>query len=285
MIIGNRILLLLMYLPGFMCSCSQEENASIDMENVYPWCIVAFDSLERSPSQRIELLQELGFNKWAYDWDKDHLDNMEADLSQAQGNQIEIFSMWLWLNAKRYSLGRLSDMNENMFTILEKLELETRLWLSFSNNFFKDLSHDQALGLAVEMISFIHSKATEIGCKIELYNHGGWFGNPDNLIQIIEALPDLNLQLVYNFHHAHQDLEAYVDIIKKIAPHLASVNINGMRKEGPKILTVGAGDYEKDMVTLLKKNGFNGPWGILGHIKNEDVKVVLERNIAGLKAW
>jgi len=66
--------------------------------------------------------------------------------------------------------------------------------------------------------------------------------------------------------------------------HLAAVNLNGMRKEGPKILTIGEGDYEKNMIKLLLDAGFKGPWGVMGHIENEDVKKVLERNIAGLKS-
>jgi hypothetical protein len=36
------------------------------------------------------------------------------------------------------------------------------------------------------------------------------------------------------------------------------------------------------MIKQLLDQGFNGPWGILGHIKTEDVQKVLERNIDGL---
>ena len=46
------------------------------MDNLYPWCIVAFDSLERSQSERINMLNELGFSKYAYDWRDEHLDDM-----------------------------------------------------------------------------------------------------------------------------------------------------------------------------------------------------------------
>ncbi|MDO9634058.1 MAG: hypothetical protein Q7J05_03315 [Paludibacter sp.] len=55
-----------------------------------------------------------------------------------------------------------------------------------------------------------------------------------------------------------------------------------MKQEGPKILPIGKGDYESEMINLLMKEGFDGPWGILGHIESEDVKKVLERNIEGL---
>jgi hypothetical protein len=67
-------------------------------------------------------------------------------------------------------------------------------------------------------------------------------------------------------------------------PYLSSVNLNGMKKDGPKILTIGHGDYEKTMIELLINNGFAGPWGILGHIAEKDVKTVLKQNLDGLKS-
>ena len=244
------------------------------MGNVYPWCIVAYDSLERSPVQRIKMLKELGFVKYAYDWRDKHLDEMESELELAKENNIEVISVWLWLNANRDSHGNLSPSNDKIFEILNKLQLKTTLWLSFSNNFFEDLTQEQSMSLAIEMIKFINIKAEEIGCKIALYNHHGWFGDPNNQVEIIKALPQCNLSIVYNFHHAHQYLEEFPQIAKKIKPYLSSVNLNGIRKEGKKILPIGEGNYETDMIKLLINEGFEGPWGILGHIKNEDVKKV-----------
>ena len=59
-------------------SCANQDDRKIDMDNLYPWCIVAFDSLERSPVQRIEMLKELGFSKYAFDWRDKNLDEMEC---------------------------------------------------------------------------------------------------------------------------------------------------------------------------------------------------------------
>ncbi len=65
---------------------------------------------------------------------------------------------------------------------------------------------------------------------------------------------------------------------------MSYVNINGIRKEGPQILTIGEGGFENEMINVLRDEGFDGPWGILGHIKSEDVQKVLERNMNGLKS-
>lgn len=265
-------------------SCSKQVAHSIEMDSVYPWCIVAFDSLERSPAQRIELLQELGFTKYAYDCDLKYLDDMDTEFQLAAAADIEITAVWMWLNAKRDSLGKLSHRNERIFEIVKHSDQRPTFWVSFSENYFKDKSHAESMTLATEMIRSIDQKASEIGCKIELYNHGGWFGDPKNMIEIIEALPDLNLEIVYNFHHAHLDLDGYEQVIRMISPYLSAVNLNGMRKAGPKILPIGEGEYERDMIRQLIENGFNGPWGILGHVRSRDVRVVLEQNLEGLKS-
>lgn len=256
----------------------------MEMNDVYPWCIVAFDSLVRSPTERIIMLKELGFDKYAYDWQDDDLNEMESEFKLAKENDIEIISVWLWLNAERDSVGNLSPSNERIFEILKDQQLKSTFWLSFSNNFFEGLTQEQSINIAIEMIKFVSVKAEKIDCKIALYNHHGWFGNPKNQVEIIEKLPQYNLSMVYNFHHAHQYLEEFPSIVKKIKPYLSSVNLNGMRKEGPKILPIGEGDYEKDMIKLLIDEGYYGPWGLLGHVENEDVKRVLERNFDGFNS-
>lgn len=266
-----------------ICSCSKQTQKSINFGDVSPWCIVNFDSLERSPFERVEMIKTIGFTKYGYDWELQHLNDMKAEFEIAKENNIEIVSIFLWLNAKRDSVGKLSPSNERMLSILRDVEFKPTIWLSFSNNYFENLNQEQSLTLAIEFIKFIKLKAEEIGCEIALYNHHGWFGNPYNQVEIIERLPADSLKMVYNFHHAHNYLDEFSNIAKTIKPYLSFVNINGMRKEGPQILTIGEGDYENMMIKILLDEGFDGPWGILGHIKSEDVQKVLERNMKGLK--
>ncbi len=44
-----------------------------------------------------------------------------------------------------------------------------------------------------------------------LYNHGGWFGEPENQIAIIEHLKMSNVGIVYNLHHGHDHVERFKD--------------------------------------------------------------------------
>ncbi|WP_297765222.1 TIM barrel protein [uncultured Muriicola sp.] len=254
----------------------------IAIENTYPWCIVAYDSLERSPKERIALIKEIGFNKYAYDWRDEHLDDTHTELKLATEHNIEIVSVWLWLNAKRDSLNSLSPANRRIMSIVESLNLKTTFWVSFSGNFFENLSQSASVDKATELVNFIATKANSIGCQVALYNHSGWFGDPMNQLEIIRALPDHDLGLVYNFHHAHQSIDDFPSITKAIAPYLVAVNLNGMQRNNKKILTLGKGEHEKRMIFELQKQGFNGPWGILGHVAESDVEKILRANLEGL---
>ena len=123
----------------------------------------------------------------------------------------------------------------------------------------------------------------KLGCKIALYNHGGWFGNPKNQLRIIEDITKSDLGVIFNFHHAHDTLEIYSEHIKKLLPYLWCVNLNGMKAEGPKIITIGQGDLEKDMILELINLGYKGPFGILGHVKGGDPERILQDNLNGLQ--
>ncbi len=228
------------------------------------------------------MLQEMGFTRYGYNRGKGQLDDMIDEFNLAKENNIEIVSIFLWLNAKRDSIGKLSPSNQELLRNLNQLEQKPTIWLSFSNNFFEKLNQEESMELSIEMIKFIKLKADELGCKLALYNHHGWFGNPLNQVKIIEELNLDSITMVYNFHHAHEYVDEFSEIVKKIKPHLSYVNLNGVKKEGPQILTIGEGDYEFEMIKHLLDEGFNGPWGILGHIKTEDVQKVLKRNIVGL---
>ena len=65
-------------------------------------------------------------------------------------------------------------------------------------------------------------------------------------------------------------------------PYLWSVNLNGMKADGPKIMTIGDGDLEKDMILQLLELGYKGPFGILGHVKDSDPEMILKVNEKGL---
>src|SRR6185312_4943469 len=78
----------------------------------------------------------------------------------------------------------------------------------------------------------IAEEAAKIGCRVGLYNHGGWFGEPENQLAIIEELKLPNVGIVYNLHHGHDHLDRFAELLKKMQPYLLVLNLNGMVKGG-----------------------------------------------------
>lgn len=255
-----------------------------DMDNLLAWCIVPFDSVHRTPAQRISMLKDLGFKSYAYDWRNENLPEMEDEFRLAAENGIDVKAVWLWIDANADAPGKLSPANEQMLSIVENAGLRTQIWTGFHPNFFGGLSEADAVNKGVEMVGYLAERAGEIGCNVALYNHGDWFGDPENQVKIILGIPDREVGIVYNFHHAHDQLDRLPRLIEIMKPYLWVVNLNGMRAEGPKILPIGSGDLEKEMIDRFVEAGFTGPFGILGHIEDADVKIILENNLQGLNS-
>jgi hypothetical protein len=57
--------------------------------------------------------------------------------------------------------------------------LKTQLWMGISEAYFEGLSEDESMAKAVAMVSYLSDRAESLGCKVGLYNHGGWFGEPN----------------------------------------------------------------------------------------------------------
>ena len=267
-------------LPG--CQSERESVHLLEQENLIAWCIVPFDSEERTPAERISMLQELDFAAYAYDWRGQHLDSFAEEIALARQADIDISAVWVWMNGNTDNPGQLSADNEKLLRIMAENELSTQIWLGFNDQMFDGLSEEEKLDKAAEMITLLQDKAGEQATKIGLYNHGGWFGDPRNQLKIIEKMNDPQLGIVYNFHHAHEQLEEFPQLLDIMQPYLLAVNLNGMHEEGPKILPIGKGNSEKQMIQELIQSGYKGPVGILGHVEDQDVALVLRRNLRGL---
>ncbi|PSR53525.1 AP endonuclease [Adhaeribacter arboris] len=250
-------------------------------QNLVAWCIVPYDSVKRTPEQRAQMLQELGIKKFAYDWRDQHLPTMAHEIATMRQAGIALKSIWFWVNGSPDQV--LDKTNEFILETLKQQNARTELWLSFNEKYFAGLTNEAKLKKAVAAVGYINKRAQAIGCTVMLYNHGDWFGEPENQIKIIKALRTKNLGMVYNFHHAHEQVKNFPNLLKQMKPYVTTININGMRTGGPKILPLGKGDLEEQMLKEVKASGFSGSLGIIGHTENEDVKQVLLGNLEGLK--
>lgn len=269
----------------FNCSNKQNNNGIgmnvLEKENLFAWCIIPYDSLDRTPTERAEMLLELGISSYAYDWRSEHLPIMEEELRIMKEKKIKLKGIWFWLQGSNNSY--FDENNELIISTLKKLNISTDIWIGIPEDYFESFDDLQKIDKAVEIICYTYKRAKEIGCTISLYNHGGWFGNPKNQINIIEKLGYNDIGIIYNFHHAHDQIDEYQENIVLMKKYLRAVNINGMKINGPKILPVGDGDTEQQMIQDLISIDYNGPIGILGHVENVDVKEILMKNLIGLE--
>ncbi len=272
--------MMLIHLPGCRSGVNSRTADLFDRENLVAWCIVPFDAAERTPEQRAGMLEELGITRLAYDYRDRHLASFEEEIRILKEHGIRLQAVWLWVEPR--GEGLLNQANETVLEILERTGTHTELWVSFPAWVFGGTGEEN-LETAVGAVKEVLRRAEEIGCTVALYNHGDWFGEPENQVRIIETIGSDHLKMVYNFHHGHHHMERFGELFPLMLPHLSAVNINGMSRGGPKIITLGEGEEELQMLRVVRASGYGGPLGIIGHTEGEDIRMVLERNLKGLE--
>jgi sugar phosphate isomerase/epimerase len=251
------------------------------MDDLVAWCIVPFDSRKRTPEERIAMLERLGFRRYAYDWRTEHLPDTVRELRLARARGIRVEAVWMWIDAAGDRPGKLGDDNERLLAAVKEAGLSTQIWLGFAPDYFEGRTEDEKVARAVEMVRYLTERAAETKSRVALYNHGDWFGEPENEVRIIRALPGKDVGIVYNFHHGHEHIARFDSVLRQVRPYLRCVNLNGMRPEGPKILPFGTGSHERMMLQTVLDSGFTGPFGVLGHV-DADVEEILRGNLRGL---
>ncbi len=251
----------------------------LDKDNLVAWCIVPFDAKRRGPEERAAMLERLGIRRMAYDWRDEHVSQFDEELAAYERHGITLHAFWTPANTD-------SPMAEAHWPLILDLvrrhDVRPELWTMLNNALVDSLPEDTRPQRAAEILAPVARAAAERGCKLGLYNHGGWFGEPDHQIAIIEALRDSNVDnvgIVYNFHHGHEHMADFAARARRMAPYLLTVNVNGMRAVGPKILSLGEGDNEAAMVYALIDAGYSGPIGILGHREERDAEECLRENL------
>ena len=279
----NMVILLIVVSVGLTaCTSGNSGGDSLfEKENLLAWCIVPFDAESRTPQERAEMLLDLGITHFAYDYRDEHIPVFKEEIETLKDHHISLDAVWLWVDPQWVE--PLNSAGREIIDILEETGTKTEIWLGLPDNAFEGFSDEESLSTAVKVVRDILQEAIELGCSIALYNHGGWFGEPDNLIRIIDIIGSDKVRIVYNFHHAHHQVDQFGENLELMLPYLSTININGMCVEGPKIITLGQGDRELEMLRIIRASGYSGPIGVIGHTNREDIKVVLERNLKGLE--
>jgi sugar phosphate isomerase/epimerase len=249
--------------------------------NLMAWCIVPFDAKKRGPEERAAMMARLGFKHFAYDYRAAHVAQFDAEIAACQQHGVS-FDAW-WFPTV------LNDEARLILGVLKRNNVKAQLWVSGGGQPTKSPEEQRArVEAEAKRLRAIAEAAAPIGCAVALYNHGGWFGEPTNQLQIVERLRQngiTNVGLVYNQHHGHEHLDRFAALLRRMKPHLLVLNLNGMTRDGDKvgkkILPLGQGDLDLALLKIIHHSGWHGPIGILNHT-DEDAEARLRDNLDGL---
>jgi len=251
-----------------------------DKPNLVAWCIVPFDGKQRGPEQRASMLKDLGIRRLAYDYRAEHIPTFDAEMDELKKHGVELTAWWF--------PGTLNAEAETILAVLKRHGLQTQLWVTGGGSMKPDEGREVRIKSEAARIRRVAEAAARIGCSVGLYNHGGWFGEPENQIAVIEQLKLPNVGIVYNLHHGHPHVERFPELLRQMQPYLYAINLNGMNAEDcrggtvkNKILPLGAGDLDASLLKAIRDSGFKGPFGILNHTQH-DAQARLQDNLDGL---
>ena len=191
-------LLLLLVLPLSISRAeAAEEYQLFARTNLVAWCIVPFDSKKRGPEERAAMLERMGIRHFAYDYRAEHIPTFDAEMEAIERHGIGLTAWWFPTV--------LNDEARLILDVLKRHHLKTQLWVMGGGAPTKSPQEQQArVEAEANRIRPIAEAAAKIGCSVALYNHGAWFGEPENQLEIIERLKMSNVGIVYNLHHGHE---------------------------------------------------------------------------------
>jgi len=262
-------------------SCSAAVQAADDLfarENLIAWCIVPFDAAKRGPAERAAMLEKLGFKHFAYDYRAEHVPTWDDELTALKKHGVELSAWWFPT--------RLNDEAKRTLELFQRHGVKPQLWVSGGGGEPQKTPEEQAALVESEAkrIREIADAAAPLGIKVALYNHGSWYGEPENQLAIIARLARdgvKNVGIVYNLHHGHAHLDRFPALLAAMQPHLLALNLNGMTRGGAKILPLGQGELDLELLRTIRASGWRGLVGILNHTP-EDAEGRLRDNLDGL---
>jgi Xylose isomerase-like TIM barrel len=247
-------------------------------DNLMAWCIVPFDGAKRSPEARAEMLERLGFKHFAYDYRGEHVPTFDAEIAACRKHGVSIDAWWFPTS--------LNPEGKHILEVCQRNQIQPQLWVMGGGGPTKSPEEQQKrIEDEAKRLRPIIDAAAAQGMKVGLYNHGGWFGEPENQLALIEYLQAPNVGIVYNLHHGHDQLDRLATLLPKMLPHLYVINLNGMvpagDKHNQKILQLGQGELDLELLKLIRDSGYRGPIGIIGHTP-DDAEARLKDNLDGL---
>lgn len=224
-------------------AASEAEAGSIwDVSNLVAWSVGPYDSVDRTPEERAQMLQDLGIERYAIYWIPAEVSKWRDQIQAAKDHGITLQGWWtpfapddpqldemlalfgemevqpdLWFFPPIPTYQEISDLTDGEFPAnFDELPMEVRVThypiLSATlkqieaDNWPKTPEEHQArVESEAARIAAIAAKAEPYGITVDLYSHVQWLGVPQNQAEVVELLRSQgveNVGIVYNFNHA-----------------------------------------------------------------------------------
>jgi hypothetical protein len=130
--------------------------------------------------------------------------------------------------------------------------------------------------------------AAAYGCKVNIYNEGGWFGMVENQVAIVRRLKEMGVDdvgMVYNFSHSrdelHDDSKNFPQLWALMRPYVVDVNVIAVKMDYGYVHYPSQGEAELEMMRTIQESGWKGPVGLPVQ-QPGDAEVTLRNDVRGL---
>ncbi len=96
----RKLLIIFLALSMGITTCTtggSDQDKLFEKENLVAWCIVPFDSENRAPQERAEMLNDLDLKHFAYDYRDEHIPSFKLEIETLRDHHIELSAVWLWV--------------------------------------------------------------------------------------------------------------------------------------------------------------------------------------------
>jgi len=274
-----------------------------DRPNVAAARTVAYDLQERTPRERAKMLRRIGIRHIVWDWRDEHALQFDAELDALRNEGVSLTGLWaphpLPDAGEPDHDARLGFINPHVRQFVVEAGrrgLAPDLWtaIEFGTSAPSAKLHPAAeiarVWRAADHVEPLARLAQQHGMCVLLTNHLGFFGEPRNLVALVEALAERglnNVGIAYQQQHGHAHIDDFADHMSVMQPHLVAIALNGMDPDavatGRTILPYGAGRADRKLAHVIAASGWHGQLAVQGHSR-DDAELRLLDSLDGL-SW
>lgn len=286
---SNSILILLMLVGClFLFSCESHNKTARGLTNPFFAMDTATDAKNKSASQQVQMLKELGYAGIGY-WERDRergVSGLAEMLEELDKHGLKAYPVYFGVYID-------SDRDKYSPILPEAIKLlkgrDTAIWLYVSSSTYK-VSSPQGDRRAVEIIRDVAEMAEQSGVRVALYpHHKSWLERVEDAMRLAKKVNRKNVGVTFNLCHWLRvgEEENMRQVLESAMPYLFVVTINGADRGGKnwneliKPLDSGTFDVYKFLKTL-KELGYTGPIGLQGFGVKGDAYQNLKRS---MEAW